>query len=80
MYLSPDPIGLSGGVRTHAYVPQQTGETDPLGLAKCPIRGVNEGFAKWFNKLTPDEFNSYWEDYSSTIKDRLRSPAVCTNG
>ncbi|QTD91595.1 PAAR domain-containing protein [Burkholderia anthina] len=73
-YLSVDPLGLAAGVRTHGYVPQPTSEMDPLGLAKCPIPGVNEGFAEWFNKLTPDEFNDYWKDYSSTIKDRLRSP------
>ncbi|RQU88677.1 hypothetical protein DF133_17760 [Burkholderia cenocepacia] len=73
-YLSVDPLGLAAGLRTHGYVPQPTNEMDPLGLAKCPIPGVNEGFAEWFNKLTPEEFNNYWKDYSSTIKDRLRSP------
>ena len=31
MYLSPDPIGLAGGVRQQGYVHQPTGWIDPLG-------------------------------------------------
>ena len=34
-YLSPDPLGLMGGLNTHAYVPNPTGWVDPLGLASC---------------------------------------------
>ncbi|WP_206243736.1 RHS repeat-associated core domain-containing protein [Novosphingobium terrae] len=34
-YLSPDPIGVSGGVRTHAYVHDPLHWMDPLGLAEC---------------------------------------------
>ncbi|USQ96570.1 RHS repeat-associated core domain-containing protein [Caulobacter sp. RL271] len=34
-YLSPDPIGLSGGLRTHAYVRDPLKWMDPSGLASC---------------------------------------------
>jgi RHS repeat-associated protein len=34
-YLSPDPIGLRGGARTHAYVHDPMQWFDPLGLAGC---------------------------------------------
>ncbi|WP_437735759.1 DUF6531 domain-containing protein [Sorangium sp. So ce1335] len=31
-YISPDPIGLEGGLNTYAYVPDPTIASDPLGL------------------------------------------------
>ncbi|MFP7675599.1 RHS repeat-associated core domain-containing protein [Marivita sp. S0852] len=34
-YLSPDPIGLAGGVRPQGYVADPNGWVDPLGLAGC---------------------------------------------
>ncbi|MQY49602.1 hypothetical protein GAO09_26595 [Rhizobiales bacterium RZME27] len=36
-YLSPDPIGLEGGVRPQGYVDGPTAWMDPLGLAKCQV-------------------------------------------
>ena len=35
-YLSPDPIGLEGGLRPQAYVADPNGWVDPLGLSCCP--------------------------------------------
>ncbi len=35
-YLSPDPIGLEGGLRTHGYVHDPMQWVDPLGLCKEP--------------------------------------------
>lgn len=34
-YLSPDPIGLEGGLRPQGYVADPNGWVDPLGLAGC---------------------------------------------
>ncbi|MEA5114977.1 MAG: RHS repeat-associated core domain-containing protein, partial [Geobacteraceae bacterium] len=46
-YLSSDPIGLEGGLRTHGYVHDPMQWVDPLGLAGCP---------KW------DGFANRWRD------------------
>jgi len=35
-YLTPDPIGLAGGLTPQAYVPNPLVWVDPLGLAGCP--------------------------------------------
>jgi len=50
MYLSPDPIGLAGGIHPNAYVHNPTAWIDPLGLAGCLLYGSSEKVAanaKW---------------------------------
>jgi RHS repeat-associated protein len=37
LYLSPDPLGLAGGLRPFGYVLNPTGWIDPLGLAPTPL-------------------------------------------
>lgn len=37
-YLTPDPIGLSGGVRLQGYVTDPNSLVDPLGLQACPVQ------------------------------------------
>ncbi|WP_082479165.1 RHS repeat-associated core domain-containing protein [Methylobacterium sp. Leaf102] len=34
-YVSPDPLRIVGGARSHGYVTQPTGWLDPLGLTAC---------------------------------------------
>ncbi|HAS6319943.1 TPA: type IV secretion protein Rhs, partial [Vibrio vulnificus] len=41
-YLSPDPIGFAGGLRPQAYVFNPLDWVDPLGLAKCPLKKLEE--------------------------------------
>uniref|UniRef100_UPI0016411174 RHS repeat-associated core domain-containing protein n=1 Tax=Burkholderia gladioli TaxID=28095 RepID=UPI0016411174 len=45
-YLSPDPLGLAGGLRTQGYVENPTGRIDPLGLSGCEEFDVNKVAAK----------------------------------
>jgi len=39
-YLSADPVGLEGGLRTHGYVHDPMQWVDPLGLAGCPKKPI----------------------------------------
>nr|WP_261804217.1 RHS repeat-associated core domain-containing protein [Serratia marcescens] len=45
-YLSPDPIGLAGGIRPQGYVHNPLEWIDPLGLAGCnaQFKSRNEAF------------------------------------
>ncbi|PRE14051.1 DUF6531 domain-containing protein [Burkholderia multivorans] len=51
-YLSVDPIGLAGGIRTHGYVANPTQWIDPLGLAGCEFREFLK--EKWGSKDVED--------------------------
>ena len=44
-YLSPDPIGLAGGLRTQGYVHNPNEWVDPLGLS-CQCNGVTKSAAE----------------------------------
>jgi len=37
-YLTPDPLGLAGGISAYAYAPDPTTYVDPLGLASCSVQ------------------------------------------
>ncbi|TDB41262.1 sugar-binding protein, partial [Photorhabdus khanii subsp. guanajuatensis] len=43
-YLSPDPLGLAGGVNPYGYVHDPVSWIDPLGLAGCPGAKLNEPY------------------------------------
>lgn len=58
-YISPDPIGVEGGINMYAYVDNPTAQVDPLGLAgactctiklKQPVGGKDEYTAKSGNR------------------------------
>ncbi|PHM76854.1 RHS family protein [Xenorhabdus cabanillasii JM26] len=44
-YISPDPIGLAGGINLYAYAPNPLSWIDPLGLAAYSV----ERWTKWGN-------------------------------
>ncbi|WP_166898740.1 RHS repeat-associated core domain-containing protein [Massilia sp. CCM 8734] len=39
-FISPDPIGLAGGVNVYQYAPNPNAWSDPLGLAKWPCNSL----------------------------------------
>ncbi|WP_298776316.1 RHS repeat-associated core domain-containing protein [uncultured Shewanella sp.] len=41
-YLTPDPIGMAGGLRPSSYVDNPMEWVDPLGLAKCALGKLQE--------------------------------------
>ncbi|MCE4057325.1 RHS repeat-associated core domain-containing protein, partial [Pseudomonas sp. Au-Pse12] len=45
-YLSPDPIGLAGGVRPQGYVDNPLSWVDPLGLASYDGLGPEPGYER----------------------------------
>ncbi len=52
-YLSPDPIGLLGGLNPYGYVHCPTGYIDPFGLACCPyISALNTEERKVVEELS----------------------------
>jgi len=42
-FITPDPIGLAGGLNNYQYVPNPTGWVDPLGLVSQPKSAVPSG-------------------------------------
>jgi RHS repeat-associated protein len=65
LYLSPDPIGLAGGLRLFGYAVSPTGWIDPLGLARLP-RDAN------VNPKAPDP-----KDVARPIGASARQNAQC---
>ncbi|WP_238350051.1 RHS repeat-associated core domain-containing protein [Pseudomonas sp. SWRI111] len=70
--LDTTPIDCPGGANCTPPV-KTLDELVPGGS----VPSVKDGaFNKWFNELTPEEFDTVWsnEDYKNSIKDRLRYP------
>ncbi|WP_428839956.1 RHS repeat-associated core domain-containing protein [Aeromonas popoffii] len=67
-FITPDPIGLAGGLNNYQYAPNPTGWVDPLGLTnipgQCPPHGGNSGHSSAKqsgepNPPTPNKKTSY---------------------
>ncbi|SFD92170.1 RHS repeat-associated core domain-containing protein, partial [Paracidovorax konjaci] len=75
-FISPDPIGLAGGLNLQQYAPNPTGWTDPWGWAAGLWGGDGQpaSFGDWFNQATPEQVSSAMENPTSqkAIKAALR--------
>jgi len=60
-YLIQDPIGLEGGLRTHAYVHDPMQWVDPMGLAGC---------GKYVQKTLPPLRGSYRSAFDGPVEIR----------
>ncbi|MBB3881132.1 RHS repeat-associated core domain-containing protein [Sphingomonas pseudosanguinis] len=77
-YLSPDPIGVDGGLRTHAYVHDPLRWFDPDGLAACVK------FKRWkpgdaIDKPMPDGSPPKWDVVRSRYWKNRADAAVREN-
>ena len=92
-YLSPDPVGLDGGLNLYAYVPDPLGWIDPLGLTGCSalFKSRNEAFraAKRDTGIPmnqqPDRiFNPktgfYGDHRNVPMTDSRKNPIIDSNG
>lgn len=86
LYLSPDPIGLLGGLQPHAYVHNPTTWIDPYGLAGCPKQAQNkvrkgQGPRDIHRIDAPEQSvpGSQWHAHQSQMKDGKR-PALNQDG
>jgi RHS repeat-associated protein len=65
-FISSDPIGLMGGLNTHAYAPNPTGWTDPLGLASQK----RDSKGKFTGESCPLKSGA---DYEKEVVDKLKA-------
>ena len=78
-FVNQDPIGLWGGENLYQFAPNVQRWTDILGLKPrkpTGVPGINDGFADWFNNMSPDQFDTLWSDKRTrrAIESRLRHP------
>ncbi|MFP1724177.1 RHS repeat-associated core domain-containing protein, partial [Lonsdalea quercina] len=68
-YISPDPIGLAGGINLYAYAPNPLKWIDPLGLTGCSITRGSD--------VTPEVVqNALKGDPMQTVQGTVSLPAV----
>ncbi|WP_431227463.1 DUF6531 domain-containing protein [Burkholderia contaminans] len=77
-YLSPDPIGLEGGLRTQGYVTDPFAEFDPLGLATCSTNDppVDKGLSGRGVRPGPGERSLTKEQYRELMRNRNQGDAL----
>lgn len=52
-FITPDPIGLAGGINLYSYAPNPLSWIDPLGLLKCGLTGNEVGDASNLPVIKP---------------------------
>ena len=81
-YISPDPIGLAGGLNPYAYTSNSVSWVDPLGLSgqkDCPGESASSGFTKlssqsrrYLNDLEEQAGFKVNEEQRAHLADALR--------
>ncbi|TDB41616.1 RHS repeat domain-containing protein, partial [Photorhabdus khanii] len=64
-YLSPDPLGLAGGVNPYGYVSNPVSFVDPFGLAGCP--GISGVKSSSISNAPPDPYKGV-QDTSAYLR------------
>jgi RHS repeat-associated protein len=67
LYVSPDPLGLSGGLRAYGYCDNPTGWIDPLGLMSTPL---NKGGFTVYGLYAPGASTPYYVGMTNEIARR----------
>ena len=71
-YLSPDPLGLGGGVRPQGYVDNPLSWIDPLGLASCFEDFVAQPQSIWGRSADDIAQNLKTSGYEANIRQSTR--------
>ncbi|WP_281172935.1 RHS repeat-associated core domain-containing protein, partial [Vibrio rhizosphaerae] len=72
-FITPDPIGLAGGLNNYQYVKNPTGWIDPLGLSQKPCCGPGVSYAP--RKFKDGEDLIHYEKHGKEIATTLGEPS-----
>jgi len=86
-YISPDPLGLLGGLQPHAYVHNPAEWVDPLGLAGCPKdaqkKALKDQGPSQIHRIDAPEASvpkSQWHAHQSQMNKNGKRPALNLDG
>ncbi|WP_261888061.1 RHS repeat domain-containing protein [Vibrio rhizosphaerae] len=76
-FITPDPIGLAGGLNNYQYVKNPTGWVDPLGLMMKACQGLCKlgvaQHAKTSKGLYHNAWNEFQKDHAGQFKTRAEA-------
>jgi RHS repeat-associated protein len=72
-YISQDPLGPKGGIRTHGYAHNPLTWIDPLGLAGCPARAYSVAFETKIAKAGAGTRGSHFTDANKSLARAMQN-------